>query len=134
MIDWSKPIETVDGREVKVIGRSPHAACGTVFIPMIVWVAPEIPGCVGNAFLVNNEGFRCDDRALFSARQEPVIRNVKVKREGWVLIRPPVRTLLNVSALLAAYHVYPSEEEARKAMDYYSVEPGTKPVHLTWEE
>jgi hypothetical protein len=86
MIDWNKPVETVDGREAKIIGRSPYASCGTVFLPMIIWVSPEIPGCVGNVFLVNNEGIRCDDRTVYSGRQEPIIRNVKVKKEGWVAI------------------------------------------------
>jgi hypothetical protein len=35
---------------------------------------------------------------------------------------------------LTLNHAYPSEKEAREAMDYYSVEPGTKPFYLTWEE
>jgi hypothetical protein len=35
---------------------------------------------------------------------------------------------------LATNHVYPSEEEARKALDYYNVEPGIKHVQLNWEE
>jgi hypothetical protein len=136
MIDWTKPIETVENvREAKIIGRSPHATCGTGFIPMVVWVSPQIPGCVGNVFLVNNEGIRCDDRTVYSGRQEPIIRNVKVKKEGWVLMRPPPPgALIRLSGLLATNHAYPSEKEAREAMDYYSVEPGTKPVYLTWEE
>jgi hypothetical protein len=86
---------------------------------------------------VNYEGFRVDDRALFSARQEPFIRNVKVKREGWVLMRPwrdQPAPPFSLARFLATNRAYTSEAEAREAMDYYSVEPGTKPVYLTWEE
>jgi hypothetical protein len=127
MIDWTKPIETVDGRKVNWVAD-------LIDVGAVIYVYPVSSGNPGDVFIVSQEGVRCDDRALFSARQEPFIRNVKVKKEGWVLIRPPVKTLINLSALLATYHVYPSEAEAREAMDYYSVELGTKPVHLTWEE
>ena len=96
MIDWTKPIETVeDGQPARVMGllslamaQSPVKADENGFEPMMVWVEGQNNGGWGNVFLVNNEGFRCDDRALFSARQEPFIRNVKVKKEGWVLMRP----------------------------------------------
>ncbi len=125
MIDWTKPIETVDGRKARKLRTELHELWHLVYVPS---------DRTGDVFLVNAEGFRCDDRALFSARQEPLIRNVKVKKEGWVLMRPPVGTLINLSALLATNHVYASEEEARTAMYCYSVEPGTKPVHLKWEE
>lgn len=81
MIDWEKPIETVDGRKVTVcravISRSGEGA-------KVVYVAPP-PGAVfGDVFLVDEKGFRCDD----SAPEEPVqiIRNVRVKREGWARV------------------------------------------------
>ena len=122
MIDWNKPVETVDGRKVKIIGRSPHASCGTVFLPMIIWVSPEIPGCVGNVFLVNNEGIRCDDRTVYSGRQEPIIRNVKVKKEGWVLISPKY-------GIVNRMQIYRTEDQAQEAAMRDEVV-----CHLTWEE
>ncbi len=82
MIDWTKPIETVDGRGAKIIARLPNAADA----PTMVWIESDRNG-FGDVFLVNNEGFRCDDRALFSGRQEPFIRNVRVKRKAWVKLR-----------------------------------------------
>ena len=81
MIDWTKPIETVDGRRVK---RVADLAC----VGTVIYVSPVSPVDRGDSFIVNPEGYRCDDRALLSARQEPFIRNVKVKREGWVNIFP----------------------------------------------
>jgi hypothetical protein len=106
MIDWTKPIETTDGLKARVMGLlslamepSPIKPDESGFEPMMVWVYRDGNWGWGNVFLVNNEGFRCDDRALFSARQEPFIRNVKVKREGWVNI----------------YAVYKTEDEAKRA-------------------
>ena len=142
MINLTKPIETVEGGQpAHIIGLLPAAMVPSTikpdengFRPMMVWVDGPPNGGWGNVFLVNYEGFRVDDRALFSARQEPFIRNVKVNKEGWVLMRPPIEALVSLSGILAHTHVYPSEEAARNGMDYYKVEPGTKPVHLTWEE
>jgi hypothetical protein len=130
MIDWTKPIETVDGRKALRLAKGVDEAWHCVFVGPGAASSFALP----DVFLVDNGGFRCDDRAIYSKGQEPFIRNVKVKKEGWVLMRPPVGTPINLSALLATNHVYPSEEEARKAMDCYFVEPGTKPVHLKWEE
>jgi hypothetical protein len=91
MIDWSKPIETTDGLKARVMSllslamaSSPLTPDADGFEPMMVWVCRDGNFGWGDVFLVNNEGFRVDDRALFSARQEPFIRNVKVKKEGWV--------------------------------------------------
>jgi hypothetical protein len=75
MIDWTKPIETMEGRPARKIITTRIEQSHIIFVPSRDW---------GDVFLVNDSGFRCDDRALFSARQEPFIRNVKVKREGWV--------------------------------------------------
>jgi hypothetical protein len=94
MIDWTKPIETTDGLKARVMSllslamaSSPLTPDADGFEPMMVWVKGQNNGGWGNVFLVNNEGFRCDDRALFSARQEPFIRNVKVKRVAWIKLR-----------------------------------------------
>ena len=133
MIDWTKPIETVDGLRATQL----HEAVDGGWHCIYVFPDPESCGSKHDVFLVDDCGNRCDDRAINSTRQEPFIRNVKVKREGWVLMRPwsswsgePI----NIVGLLAMHHVYPSEEEAKYATRYFEVEPGTKPVHLTWEE
>jgi len=119
MIDWTKPIETMEGWKAKVVSTDYKTISSTLYL-----VQMERPSGASILGWYREDGQPWETQTL--------LRNVKVKREGWVLIRPPVKTLLNVFALLATYHVYPSEEEARMAMDY--VESGTKPVHLTWEE
>ena len=140
MIDWTKPIETVeDEQPARVMGLlslamepSPIKPDESGFEPMMVWVESDRNG-LGNIFLVDNRGFRCDDRALFSARQEPFIRNVKVKKEGWVLMRPSSASM--DGRYLADDRVYASEAEAKSAKaNWYGADPGVKPVHLTWEE
>lgn len=126
MIDWNKPIETVDGHQARYIRGM---ATGS-----IVYVLGG-PGRCGDVFLVNDEGYRCDDRAIYSKRQEPFIRNVRVKREGWVLVEPEKnRSFKNIVATLRTSHVYPTEEEALRAIEYYGAEAGTKPALLQWEE
>lgn len=89
MIDWTKPIETVDGRKARLVEANIEK------LEHIVYTY----GGSGDVFIVNPEGVRCDDRAVYSKRQEPFIRNARVKREGWVNI----------------YGVYKTEEEAKKA-------------------
>ena len=140
MIDWDKSIETTEDRTpARVLGllslslaSLPSNRAPNPSEPMMVWVESDRNGW-GNIFLINNEGYRCDDRALFSARQEPFIRNVPVKVEGWVLMRSFSGSL--VGRYLANDHVYDSEAEAKSAKaTLFGADPGVKPVHLTWEE
>ena len=83
MIDWTKPIETVDGRRAKVLSgvmlASDHTRARAVYI------TPPAGGNFGDVVLVNDNGFRCDDNALLKTEQ--IIRNAPVKREGWVMKR-----------------------------------------------
>ena len=82
-------------------------------------------------FLVNEDGFRCDDNAPLEPCQ--VIRNARVKREGWVLMRSFRGSL--VFRYLANDHVYATEAEAKSVKaTLFGADPGVKPVHLTWEE
>jgi len=95
MIDWTKPIETVDGRKARRLHESVCGGGNCVYtLP-----DPESCGSKHDIFLVDNNGVRCDDRAIYSKSQEPFIRNVKVKLEGWVNI----------------YAVYKTEDEAKRA-------------------
>jgi hypothetical protein len=129
MIDWTKPIETMEGREVTYF----QGASAAILSARLVWVRSNKDTEHGDVFLVDDEGFRCDDRAIYSARQEPFIRNVKVKKEGWVLMRPSSASM--DGRYLADDRVYASEAEAKSAnANWYGADPGVKPVHLTWEE
>jgi hypothetical protein len=72
MIDWTKPIETVDGRKARLVLHMDENQ-------RIIYVNGMMSES-GDVFLVNDEGY------IYSKRQEPFIRNVRVKREGWVNI------------------------------------------------
>ena len=97
MIDWNKPIETVDGRKARLIETNATEP-GIWHIVYVSSIAD--PYGFGDVFIVNNEGYLCDDRTMGRKySQEPFIRNAPVKREGWVNI----------------YGVYETEEEAKRA-------------------
>jgi hypothetical protein len=117
MINWSKPIETADGRPARKITTTRIEQSHIIFVPSQDW---------GDIFLVNDSGFRCDDRAPFSARQEPFIRNVKVKKEGWQTIHRTRHGKYTGSIL------YESEELAHKAGSQFSDYVAT--VKIEWEE
>jgi len=72
MIDWTKPIETVDGREALKI---PTVQLKLVHV---VYTLPDPDSCGSkhDVFLVDDSGCRCDGRAIYSKSQEPFIRNV----------------------------------------------------------
>ena len=128
MIDWTKPIETTeDGTPARVLGllslsmaSSPLTPDADGFEPMMVWIKGDRNGGWGNIFLINNQGYRCDDRALFSARQEPLIRNVPVKREGWI----------NVYGFATMSWVFKTEIEAKHAGDGKQFAT----LRIEWEE
>lgn len=80
MIFWDRPIQAIDGRRAKVL------SCVTIDRggARAVYIAPSTDGGCGDVFIVNDEGHRCDDRAIYSKRQEPIVRNVPVKRKAWI--------------------------------------------------
>jgi hypothetical protein len=119
MIDWTKPIETMDRRRVNWVAD-------LIEVGTVIYVYPVSPDNRGDSFIVNHEGFRVDDRALFSARQEPFIRNVKVKKEGWQTIHRTRHGKYTGSIL------YESEELAHKAGSHFSDYVAT--VKIEWEE
>ena len=121
MIDWNKPIETVDGRKVNVcravISRSGEGA-------KVIYVSPP-PGAVfGDVFLVDEQGFRCDD----SAPEEPmqIIRNLRVKREGWVVARASI----GAAPIIERTRLYATQEEAQAGCVWEK----SFPMFVTWEE
>ena len=81
MINWDKPIETVDGRKAKLLSCVMPVG-GDYSSGWAVYVSPP-PGAVfGDVFLVDEEGFRCDDSAPIPRPQ--IIRNARVKRKAWI--------------------------------------------------
>jgi len=129
MIDWNKPIETVDGRKVAVL--------------MVNAVHIGMTGAKPVA-IVKIEGGREDGSEWFSTYPMcgivppnldiPQLLNVRVKREGWVLRRPLGELEGGVVAALAVRYVFPTENEAKEAMKYYTLPDGVVPVRMQWEE
>jgi hypothetical protein len=91
MINWSKDIETTYGLSAYVLANNIEA--GWICIVVKEGLRAD------EVFLVDSEGVRCDFRSLSDTPPKPFIRNVKVKREGWVNI----------------YAVYKTEDEAKRA-------------------
>ncbi len=116
MIDWNKRLETVDGHQARYISQM---ATG-----VIVYVLGGQGRC-GDVFLVNDEGYRCDDRAIYSKRQEPFIRNARVKREGWARV-------INNNGLpfMPGDIVFSDKASAEAACQRL----GGMPAFVTWDE
>ena len=145
MINWDKPIETVDGRKALVIGLHPEPPGDPNdeghFVPRMVWVESARNHLFGDVFLVMPNGVRCDDTA-WRARpsvpemREPIIRNAPVKREGWVLVEPKKNWTSDGSivAILGSRYVYPTEQEALRAKEYHNMDLETKAVPFEWKE
>ena len=133
MIDWTKPIETVDGRKALVIGSHPeprgHPDDEGYFVPRMVWVESARAHGFGDVFLVTDRGIRCDDtawRARPSVPQirEPIIRNARVKREGWCrMFRERGKLIVDCDV------VYSTKESAEAACRRH----GGDPAFITWE-
>ncbi len=121
MIDWDKPIETVDGREARFIGPEPLASLPEARI-VHVKNRKHAPLACGDVFLVNNQGYRCDDRASDSEREEPFIRNVRIKRVAWCLVSPKY-------CIINRNEYYRTEELAREAAF-----PHERIAKMEWEE
>lgn len=75
MIDWNKPIETVDGRKARKIQTVQNELWNIVFVPGENF---------GDVFLINADGFICGDRTNLRQANRPFIRNVRVKRKAWI--------------------------------------------------
>ena len=113
MIDWDKAIETVDGCKAHLI-KTNATEPG-------IWHMVHVlggPGRYGDVFIVNDEGYRCDDRAIYSKRQEPFIRNARVKRKAWIR--------------LAIHDFY--KGETKEEIEKYITKSGYKAVYCEWEE
>ena len=91
----------------------------------MVYISPP-PGAVfGDVFLVDEKGFRCDD----SAPEEPmqIIRNARVKREGWVVARG---NLYSAAPIIERHILFPTKAQAQAAC----VLQTQFPMFVSWEE
>ncbi len=86
MIDWTKPIETMEGWKAKIISTDYKTISSTLYL-----VQMERPSGVSILGWYREDGQPWETQTL--------LRNVKVTREGWVNI----------------YAVYKTEEEAKRA-------------------
>lgn len=119
MIDWTKPIETVDGRKA-------YKVLYELAPPWhIVYTEHDyLRGIQPDVFLVNFEGWRRDD-ALCSQRREgqkPFIRNVRVKRVAWCLVS-------HKYCIINRAEYYRTEELAQKAALEHEVV-----ARMEWDE
>ena len=121
MIDWTKPIQTVDGRKARLVETHLENLWHIVY----AYPDPESCGSKHDVFLVNFEGYRCDDRVIYSKRPAPFIRNVRVKREGWVRVNSNNGTPYTISDVV--FREKASAEEA-------CIRLGGIPAFITWEE
>jgi len=112
MIDWTKPIETVDGRKARKIQTVQNELWNVVFVPGENF---------GDVFLINDEGCICGERTILRIRK-PFIRNARVKREGWVVKYKDQDRLWDG-------HIYSSE---KSAVDNSPVQ--TTVVRIQWKE
>ncbi len=135
MIDWDKAIETVDGRKALVIGSHPEPRGDPndegYFVPRMVWVESARAHGFGDVFLVTDRGVRCDDTAWRAGPsvpqiREPIIRNVRVKREGWVVARASIAA----APIIERTHLYATQEEAQAGC----VLEKSFPMFVSWEE
>ena len=113
MIDWDKPIETVDGCKALLITTNATEPG--------IWHMVHVlggPGRCGDVFIVNHEGYRCDDRAIYSKRQEPLIRNARVKRKAWIR--------------LAVHDLY--KADTKEEIEARITNPNYNAVYAEWEE
>ena len=123
MIDWNKPIETVDGRKAAILCSYPGLERTGSKIIHVLNKGQSLYG-YGDVFIVNEQGYRCDDRSVFSGRKEPFIRNAPVKREGWCrMFRERGKLIVDCDV------VYSTKESAEAACRRH----GGDPAFMAWE-
>ena len=116
MIDWTKPIETVDGRGAKVLSRCYWTNGETYCVVQVE--NPE----TGNSeiFIVNPTTGYGGAAAL--ALSSIKIRNVRVKRVAWCLVSPKY-------CIVNRREYYRTEELAKEA-----ALPDERIARMEWEE
>ena len=115
MIDWDKPIETVDGRGAKVLSRG-YWRKGEIYCV----VAVEDPETGDSKILIVNPTTGYGQAAPVALNAS--IRNVRVKREGWVLKNEGIN-------LLGDYRVFETKKAAKEAISSDEIV-----ARMEWEE
>ena len=111
MIDWTKPIETVDGLPARVISTDYKGYNG---LPLcVVQIEGRHFSRIGYYKVDGNPHTTCD-----------CIRNVRVKREGWVI-------KFKGKDCLWDFQIYPSEEIAAKHVPSGTVH---EVVRIKWQQ
>ncbi len=118
MIDWNKPIETVDGRAAKVLSRGYWRNGETYCVVQV-----EDPETGDSEILIVNPTTGYGHAALAASLTS--IRNVRVKREGWALVRRE-----HGAPVFSSDRVYSSKKAAEED---YELKGGI-PAFITWEE
>jgi hypothetical protein len=120
MIDWTKPIETMEGWKAKIVSTDYKTISSTLYL-----VQMERPSGASILGWYREDGQPWETQTL--------LRNVKVKKEGWVLMRPSSASM--DGRYLTDDRVYASEAKAKSAnANWYGADFGVKPVRITWEE
>jgi hypothetical protein len=122
MIDWSKPIETVDGYKAHKLA----SIMGITDQSSVHCVRVDIGSGAGEVYLVDNEGFRCDYRASDEERSTRFIRHPQVTRNGWVAV------FKNEKGTYISKHIFNTKEEAWESEGVWSEFEGAFPFR--WEE
>jgi len=115
MIDWKKPIETVDGRAAKVLSRGYWRNGETYCVVQV-----ENPETGDSEILIVNPTTGYGHAAI--AASTTSIRNAPVKREGWVVKYKDQDRLWD-------YRIFSSEEIAIGNSPVQTVV-----VRMQWEE
>jgi len=111
MIDWTKPIETVAGRKASLLTRNFWRNGETYCVVQV----EDSSTSNSEIFIINPTTGRC----IKSGMQ---IRNVKVRKEGWILVRKGTN-------LLGDYRVFETEKDAKQAMSFSECL-----ARIVWEE
>ena len=112
MIDWTKPIETVGGRLATLLTRSFWRNGATYCVVQV----EDSSTSDSEVFIINPTTARC----IKSGMQ---IRNVKVKREGWIKLRCIEWCVMAETKEAIEATISPNERNE-----------GWKAVYAKWEE
>jgi hypothetical protein len=111
MIDWTKPIETVDGREAKVLSRGYWRNGETYCVVQV-----ENPETGDSEILIVYPITGYGHAAM--AASTKTIRNVRVKRKAWIR--------------LAVHDLY--KADTKEEIEAWITNPNYKAVYAEWEE
>jgi hypothetical protein len=110
MIDWTKPIETMEGWKAKVVSTDYKTISSTLYL-----VQMERPSGASILGWYREDGQPWETQTL--------LRNVKVKREGWIKLRCIEWCVMAETKEAIEATISPNERNE-----------GWKAVYAKWEE